>query len=819
MGQDESLPALPDSETTIGHSGAGLSSLPVFIPADHPLESIDVCGNRLTKFPQTLPRLRFLDVSSNSLGDFDFSKLTFSFASLEILRLSRNGFRTLPSVLMTFQNLTNIALDYNQLAGEEVDFSVFPHLAHLDLFLNLFNEFPRLPKSLVSLNIGFNNIHSLSLDLANVTELRLAGNDITEFPRGCALPKLKILDLAMNRLVELPPIAQFAPQLSVLTCPHNFLTCLPPELPLSLQTFDLSHNILCDLGHELGGLTDLQTLDISANCLRALPRLPDSLLHFNASSNEISDAAPMSVTLLNTLQLSSNHFRTIPEFNCSRAIVLLMQSNRLVELRPERISRATKRIDLTKNEISEIPPGLCELTALQFLNLSANRLRSIPPAIATTRLTSLFLSENAISELPELPSTLISLSCVKCAFVTLPETLFRVRRLGYIDFSCNSIETVSSLPNCTTILLSLNRIRQLPALPETLARLDVSCNQLTELAFTGDFISIQDLDASHNQITKFTADSLPVLAICKLTGNPLRLTINFANLPAIRILDIACTQCKIVSSLPSHLKELSVSDLAFAAKLDSPVVRLACFGPGTGYAETIGTRPSMEDALILYHDIMSGLGMYAVIDGHGGNETAILSAYLIPKFFPELTTKSIGDVSLIFRRVNAELQQRGVRDGAAIVITLVGRSEIGCAHLGDSRALIVKRDLTCRSLTVDHKATERSEIDLVKENRSFVDGNRTAGMLAVSRALGDFNVPGVGRVPAITKYPRQRDDFRLVLGCDGVFDVISNDEIGGIIGEEENMQRAAYLLRNVASARGSQDNISVIVVDLTKENP
>jgi serine/threonine protein phosphatase PrpC len=109
---------------------------------------------------------------------------------------------------------------------------------------------------------------------------------------------------------------------------------------------------------------------------------------------------------------------------------------------------------------------------------------------------------------------------------------------------------------------------------------------------------------------------------------------------------------------------------------------------------------------------------------------------------------------------------------------------------------------------------ERGELGLIKENHSFVEGGRTAGILAVSRALGDFGIPGVCRIPSILKYNRKQSDWRLVLACDGVFDVIDNEEIGRIIEGESDVKRAAYLLRNVAEARGSQDNVSVIVVDI-----
>jgi serine/threonine protein phosphatase PrpC/Leucine-rich repeat (LRR) protein len=579
---------------------------------------------------------------------------------------------------------------------------------------------------------------------------------------------------------------------------------------------DLSHNVLEELGDELGDLPSLLNLDISCNLLRALSRLPVCLLHFNAEKNRISEAVPMSMERLNTLQLSSNHFTSIPEFHCSHAVILLMQANKLTELNPERISSTTKRIDLTKNEISEFPVALCSLVGLQLLNLSVNRLRSIPPEISSLRITSLFLSENAISTLPALPPTVLSLTCVRCEFTKLPDAIFSLPRISHLDFSCNAIDDVPALPNCQTIILSLNLIHKLPVLPAVLSKLDVSCNLLTELALEGEFIAVHDLDISHNKIQRFTAPSLPVLSILKLTGNPLRMRFDLARFPALANLDIAGTRCRIIPRIPPRFKELCLSDEKVYTKLNTHLVRLYRYDSVVGYAETIGSRPSMEDALLIWRSFVPGLNVYGVIDGHGGSETASQAAYLIPEAFRNIPTKSLSEMSTVFRQVNAELQRCNVRDGATIVVALVGRTEIGVAHLGDSRAVIIKKDLSFLSLTVDHKATERSEIDLVKENRSFVEGSRTAGVLAVSRAIGDFGIPGVGRIPAMTQYMRQPDDYRLVLACDGVFDVIHNHELGKVIGHEQNMQRAAYLLRNVASARGSQDNISVVIVNLER---
>jgi serine/threonine protein phosphatase PrpC len=56
----------------------------------------------------------------------------------------------------------------------------------------------------------------------------------------------------------------------------------------------------------------------------------------------------------------------------------------------------------------------------------------------------------------------------------------------------------------------------------------------------------------------------------------------------------------------------------------------------------------------------------------------------------------------------------------------------------------------------------------------------------------------------------------LVIGCDGVFDVLSNDDVGKLVKEEPNVHAAAALIKHAALSLHSQDNVSVVVVDLQK---
>ena len=268
--------------------------------------------------------------------------------------------------------------------------------------------------------------------------------------------------------------------------------------------------------------------------------------------------------------------------------------------------------------------------------------------------------------------------------------------------------------------------------------------------------------------------------------------------------------------IPLTVREIITSDQK-ALKSGSTQVKYFK-GARCGYCETIGRRPTMEDSLIIRESSKPKTpSLYGVIDGHGGFRTSAISASLIPNFFDKLEVKSISDIPTVFKQVNEKLTKMEVTDGATIVLATVTPTLVSVAHLGDARALVVKSDGSIYPLTFDHKPTERSELDVLKEARAFVASGRLSSHLAVSRALGDFLIDGVSRMPDLTTYNIKENDSWLVLACDGVFDVLENEEVGEIVAKCGDFYRAAAMVKNEAIIRGSMDNVSVIVVDISNK--
>lgn len=234
----------------------------------------------------------------------------------------------------------------------------------------------------------------------------------------------------------------------------------------------------------------------------------------------------------------------------------------------------------------------------------------------------------------------------------------------------------------------------------------------------------------------------------------------------------------------------------------------------------------MEDSVIVRDD----LNLYAVCDGHGGPKTSKYACIQISELFEKekcnYTYDTASDYVLeIVRNSVEKIGNMKLKDGSTLCLAFVCTNEtnnqrkIVTAHLGDSRALIVRSNGTQRELTKDHKPSIRSEFERVHNEFGLISKkNRLDGVLAVTRSIGDYDVKGVGREPEMNEFEFDENDKFLVICCDGVFDVLTNDDLANLIVNATSPNEAAYAIRNAAFSSLSIDNISAIVVDLQKSN-
>ena len=168
--------------------------------------------------------------------------------------------------------------------------------------------------------------------------------------------------------------------------------------------------------------------------------------------------------------------------------------------------------------------------------------------------------------------------------------------------------------------------------------------------------------------------------------------------------------------------------------------------------------------------------------------------------------------------------------GTTAVVALIGSRMIYVANCGDSRAVLC-RDGHAVALTDDHKASrddETSRVEAAGGQILFWNGVRVMGLLAVSRAIGDHSLrPYVIAEPEVTIVHRHVGDELLVMASDGLWDVMTNKEACTLAkkcllrarqrgsSRQSAARVAATVLTRAAVDRGSRDNVTVVIVDLT----
>jgi len=131
--------------------------------------------------------------------------------------------------------------------------------------------------------------------------------------------------------------------------------------------------------------------------------------------------------------------------------------------------------------------------------------------------------------------------------------------------------------------------------------------------------------------------------------------------------------------------------------------------------------------------------------------------------------------------------------GCTATVVLITPQEIYCANAGDSRTVMCENGMTVE-LSYDHKPELPSERMRIEKAGGEVVEGRVNGMLALSRAIGDFDykpvTPPKDAQPAwflnnhmVTAYPDvivrpfTKDCEFMVLACDGIWDCKTSNEV------------------------------------------
>jgi serine/threonine protein phosphatase PrpC len=506
---------------------------------------------------------------------------------------------------------------------------------------------------------------------------------------------------------------------------------------------------------------------------------------------------------------SHNEFTDILPYTGNQIEDYIMPYNKITRIDVRLLGDALVRLDLSDNRITALPAELFRLPKLDIVILARNHITSIPEQWRASGATTFNISCNPLQRLPKRwPAQLKRLLISYCGLSALPDRLSSLLQLEELCACGNSLSTIPFIKNCRIFYLSRNKFEKMPLVPQSTVILDLAMNGLLQLPALV-LPALQELDVSQNDITELPTMRLPALTCLKVSHNP-RLSSQIVVGDFLLLHAVNVKETQILFSDVPRLRELMTSQQEL---FTGSTVKYADAGDGVGFAEMTGLRGRMADSILVREGFESNASLFGVFDGHGGARTAVFAAYIFAKYLHgrELTPATLQE---IFGQANELIRSTKCRDGATAVVAIRQPNRVICGHLGDARLVIVRDDGTVKFQTEDHKPQLRREFERIRDEGSKVVSGRTAGILAASRAIGDFLVPGVGRAPEIAEIPLEESDRWLILACDGVWDVIFNECLGDLARNAKNAKEFAGDLRNIAYVMASMDNISTIVVDL-----
>ncbi len=184
---------------------------------------------------------------------------------------------------------------------------------------------------------------------------------------------------------------------------------------------------------------------------------------------------------------------------------------------------------------------------------------------------------------------------------------------------------------------------------------------------------------------------------------------------------------------------------------------------------------------------------FGVLDGHGGDKVANYTSQQLGYEVVQQSSFKIRKYGLCLQRAFIAmdrniLQQDELKDdtsGCTATTCLITRNRIIAANVGDSRTVLSVNG-HAKPLSYDHKPSHPGEKLRIQAAQDFVEADRVRGLLALSRAIGDFRFKDkphlspeeqpVTALPDVIERGLTPDDEFLILACDGIWDAVSSQE-------------------------------------------
>jgi protein phosphatase len=231
-----------------------------------------------------------------------------------------------------------------------------------------------------------------------------------------------------------------------------------------------------------------------------------------------------------------------------------------------------------------------------------------------------------------------------------------------------------------------------------------------------------------------------------------------------------------------------------------------------GATHTGRVRAGNEDSYYV------GDAVYAVADGMGGHQAGEIASDAALEPLRTLDVLAMTDpaditdaLSAAVRQANTLVVERAQADpalegmGTTLTAIAVRDGQLHLAHVGDSRAYLLRDNEKMSQLTTDHTLVER----LIQEGRLSRDEAATHPQRnVITRAIGHEPTVDVEVLPPITL----QDGDQVLLCSDGLTGPVHDDRISAILKDAADGEAAVNGLLAEANAAGGPDNITAVLL-------
>lgn len=229
-----------------------------------------------------------------------------------------------------------------------------------------------------------------------------------------------------------------------------------------------------------------------------------------------------------------------------------------------------------------------------------------------------------------------------------------------------------------------------------------------------------------------------------------------------------------------------------------------------------GSKSYMEDYFTFEED-KEGNIFAGVFDGHVGEKAAEYTSKKLHKVFFEKINSGDGVEKAFadsFVEISEELKNQ--KSGTTATVFYLKDNTLFYANVGDSR-LVVFSDSGFIQLTEDHRLDNPKERERVLKEGAEISGEyvlkKDKGLMP-TRTIGDqfFKDVGVTARPETGSYKVKEKDKYLLLGTDGLFDVIENQELFEFIDSDNSLDKITEKIKKeVLENRRGEDNLTFIL--------